>query len=199
MFARCNRHDDRSQLQLWLQLSCCSCCTAAHKLNMFISCDYPWLSHRLYKLKPVTWTSELIWHLESGRDWRDHKEYGRGGRRTLLCIGCTSVVQCERISVLQSTEMRNFSAAECGKAIRGNFICGTFHTCFSANYPLTKFLHSTFRKIPAPIIVRKSSRKNVECNLLSSMRIFTETNGSFLTWKLTLNNSTNPNAELLPY
>ena len=43
------------------------------------------------------------------------------GHRTLLCIGCTSVVQCERtVVVLGFAEMRNFSAAEYGKAISGN-------------------------------------------------------------------------------
>jgi len=59
-----------------------------------------------------------------------------------IVIGCTSVLQCERTVVLQSAEMRNFSAVECGKAI--GVICGTFCNGFSANHPLTTVL-SAFR------------------------------------------------------
>jgi len=88
------------------------------------------LLHWLYKLKPITSTSEMTWHLECGRDFevsriilkqllcylangpqRIRKER-TPGHLTLLCIGCTSVVQCERTVVLWSAEMRNFSAAE---------------------------------------------------------------------------------------
>ena len=61
---------------------------------------------------------------------------GNAGRLTLLCIGCTSVVQCEWTVVLRRSaemEMRNFSPAECGKATRGN---------------LRNVLHLTFRKLP---------------------------------------------------
>ena len=44
---------------------------------------------------------------------------GTVGHLTLLCIGCTSVVQCQRTVVLQCMEMRNFSAAECGESDKG--------------------------------------------------------------------------------
>ena len=83
----------------------------------------------------------------------DHKEYGRkgrAGRRTLLCIVCTSVVQCERTVVLRCAEMLHFSAAECGKAIRG-VICATFRTRFSANYPLTAF-RIPQSSLPRPVV-----------------------------------------------
>ena len=65
----------------------------------------------------------------------------------LLCIGCTSVVQCEQTVVLRSAEMWNFLAAECGKAITDNLrnvphlifhklpLETTFHIPHSAKYP----------------------------------------------------------------
>jgi len=57
----------------------------------------------------------------------------------MVCIGCTSVVQCERTVVLRSAEMRNFSAADCRKGTRGNV----------RNVPplifLDNFLHSAIR------------------------------------------------------
>ena len=68
---------------------------------------------------------------------------GTAGRRILLCIGCTSVVQCERTVVLWSAEMRNFSAAECRKAIRGN-LRNVPHLIFS-KLPLDNFPHSAIR------------------------------------------------------
>jgi len=89
------------------------------------------LSHWLYKLKPMTSISEMTWHLECGRDFEVNRnckkttlffgkqtpperilKEGTAGHWMLLCIGCTSVVQCERTLVLRSAEMRNLSAAE---------------------------------------------------------------------------------------
>jgi len=81
---------------------------------------------------------------------------GTVGRKTLLCIGCTSVVQCEQMVVLQSAKMQNFSAAEFGKAIRDN-LRNVPHLIFrklsldnfprSAKYPCRRFssFHSLFR------------------------------------------------------
>ena len=60
---------------------------------------------------------------------------GTTGCLTLVCIGCTSVLQCKRTVVLRSAKMRNFSVAECGKATRGNL----------RNVP-----HLIFRKLPLP-------------------------------------------------
>jgi len=59
----------------------------------------------------------------------------------LLCLGCTLVVQCERTVVLQSAEMWNFSAVECGKTIRGN-LRNVPHLIFR-KLPLDNFPHST--------------------------------------------------------
>jgi len=74
------------------------------------------------------------------RPRRIQKE-GTAGRLKLLCLGCTLVVQCERTVVLQSAEMRNLSAAECGKAIRGN-LRNVPHLIFR-KLPLDSFPHST--------------------------------------------------------
>ena len=68
---------------------------------------------------------------------------GTTGCLTLVCIGCTSVVQCERTVVLRSAKMRNFSAAECGKATRGN-LRNVPHLIFR-KLPLDNFLHSAIR------------------------------------------------------
>jgi len=127
------------------------------------------LSHRLYKLKAITLTREMMWHLECGSDFevnrnckknypilrqnrpkRIRKE-GNVGRLTLLCFGCTLVVQCEQRVVLQSVEMRNFSAAECGKAIRDN-LQNVPHLIFR-KLPLDNFPHSAIRKIPTPHVM----------------------------------------------
>jgi len=110
----------------------------------------------------------MMWHSERGRDfevnWNCKKlpcSLANGPQRIrkevtarrlmLLCIGCTSVVQCERTVVLQSTEMRNFSAAECGKAIRGNL--QNVSQLIFRKLPLDNFPHSTFRKILAPVCI----------------------------------------------
>jgi len=69
-------------------------------------------------VKLIEIVKKLPYSLANGphRIWKE----GTAGCLTLLCFGCTLVVQRERTVVLQSAEMRNFSAAECGKAIRGN-------------------------------------------------------------------------------
>ena len=146
-------------------------CPVSHELNMigFLRLSVR-LLHRLYQLKPITSTSEMTWHLECERDFEVSRncktttlffanglqriglrEERTAGRLTLLCIGCTSVVQRERTAVLQSAEMRNFSAAECGKAIRGN-LRNVLHLIFR-KLPLTTFRipQSAFRKILAPV------------------------------------------------
>jgi len=110
----------------------------SHILNMISFVQlFVRLLHWLYKLKPITSTREITWHLECGWDCEVHwnckkncrsfangaqtiQKEGTTGHLTQGCIGCTSVVQCERTVVLRSAEMRNFSSAECGKAIRGN-------------------------------------------------------------------------------
>ena len=73
------------------------------------------------------------------------------GRLTLLCIGYTSVVQCEQMAVLRSVEMQNFSAAECGKAIMDN-LRNVLHLIFRKLF-LDNFLQSAFCKIPAHDVV----------------------------------------------
>jgi len=95
----------------------------------------------------------MTWHLECGRveivkqlpcslangPQRIRKER-TPERLALLCIGCTSVVQCERTVVLWSVEMRNFSAAECGKAIMGNL--RNVPQLIFRKLPLDSFPHS---------------------------------------------------------
>jgi len=66
----------------------------------------------------------------------------------MVCIGCTSVVQCERTVVLPSAEMRNFSAADCGKATRGN-LRNVLHLIFR-KLPLDKFRNPHSAKYPRP-------------------------------------------------
>jgi len=120
------------------------------------------LSHRLYKLKPIISTSEMMRHLECGRDFevnqnckkvpcslangpqRIRKE-GTAGHRMLQCIGYTSVVQCEGTVVLRSVEMRIFRL---WNAIRGN-LRNVLHLIFH-KLPLDNFPHSVFCKIPTP-------------------------------------------------
>ena len=67
----------------------------------------------------------------------------------MVCIGCTSVMQCERTVVLRFAEMRNFSAAECGKATRGN-LRNVPHLIFR-KLPLDNFPHSA--KYPCPTVI----------------------------------------------
>jgi len=71
------------------------------------------------------------------------------GRLTLVCIGCTSVVQCEQTVVLWSAEMRNFSAAECGKVIMGN-LRNVPHLIF-CKLPLDNFPHSAKYSRPSQL------------------------------------------------
>jgi len=109
MFTRCDRRGDRSQLQLWLQLSCDS--GWFHPV-----CDRPrdcrtdytnWSqSHRPAKCRD-TWNVEGTLKLTeivkyrslANRPQRIRKE-GTAGHWTLLCIGYTSVAQCARTVVL---------------------------------------------------------------------------------------------------
>jgi len=137
---------------------------------MFSSCDRPCNCRigytNLSKSVEITLTSEMMWHLECGTDFEVNRnckknlscslangpqriwKEGTAWRLMLLCFGCTLVVQCERMVVLQSTEMQNFSAAECGKAIRSN-LRNVQHLIFR-KLPLDNFPQSAFRKIPAP-------------------------------------------------
>jgi len=89
------------------------------------------------------WSQEIVKKLPcsvANGPQRIQKE-GTAGRLTFLCIGCTSVVQCERTVVLRrSAEMQNFSLAECGKAIRGN-LRNVPHLIFFANYPWQKYYY----------------------------------------------------------
>ena len=166
MFTWRDHHGDRSQLQLWLPLSHDRVRSVLHELNIFHSCDracncstdYTIWSQSPWPLKWCdTWNVEetlklrnckknLSCSLANGpqRIWKE----GTAWRLMLLCFGCTLVVQCERTVVLQSTEMQNFSAAECGKAIRSN-LRNVQHLIFR-KLPLDNFPQSAFRKIPAP-------------------------------------------------
>jgi len=83
------------------------------------------LSHRLYKLKPFILTSKMMWHLECGTDF----EVNRNCKKTALFFGKRTKkirgysyqdVRWWKPAFLQSAEMRNFSAAKCGKVIKGN-------------------------------------------------------------------------------
>ena len=122
------------------------------------------LSHWLYKLKPIISTSEMIRHLECGRDFEVNQNCKKvpcslangpqrirkeetAGHRMLQCIGYTSVVQCEGTVVLRSVEMRIFG---CG--MQSGAICGTFCTWFSTNYPLTTFHILYSAKYPHPAL-----------------------------------------------
>jgi len=77
-----------------------------------------WKTLKLIEIVKINYRS-----LTNGQQkiWKE----GTVGCRMLACIGCTSVVQCEQTAVLRSVEMQNFSAAEYGKAIRGNLWNGS--------------------------------------------------------------------------
>jgi len=100
---------------------------------------------------------------------------GTAGRRMLLCIGCTFVVQCERTVVLRSAEMRNFSAAECGKAIRGN-LRNVPHLIFR-KLPLDNFPQSAFCRIPAPSLYAYTNTRG--CPIIRLLFMTFGANGSF--------------------
>jgi len=95
-----------------------------------------------YVLFDVQSSIELLYPINHFSFFRVSRDHG------MVCIGCTSVVQCERTVVLRSAEMRNFSAADCGKATRGN-LRNIPHLIFRI-LPLDNFPQSAFRKIPAP-------------------------------------------------
>jgi len=86
-------------------------------------------------------TNPVLWQTINGsqRIWNE----GTAGCRMLLCISCTSVVQCEQMVVLRSAGMRNFSAAQCGKVVRGN-LRTVLHLIFR-KLPLDNFLHLVVR------------------------------------------------------
>jgi len=123
------------------------------------------LSHRLYRLKPITSTSEMMWHLECRRVfevnrnckknypvlWQtDHKEYGGMGQREAWCCYTSVLHICCTMwanGSLRSAEMRNFSAAECRKAMKGN-LRSVLHLIF-CKLPLDNFPHSV--KYPHPL------------------------------------------------
>jgi len=163
---RCKSETHKSMIQLWLPLSCNRVRSVSHELSVFNSRDHPCNCRTDYtNWSQSHWPANWCDNLECGRELevnrnckktpyslasgqqRIQKE-GNAGRLTLLCIGCTSVVQCEWTVVLQSTEMQNFSAAECGKATRSNL--QTFPTWFSANYPLTTFRIPHSAEYPRP-------------------------------------------------
>jgi len=91
---------------------------------------------------------------------------GTAGHQTLLCIGCTSVVQCERTVVLRSAEIRNFSAAECGKATMGN-LWNVPHLIFR-KLLLDNFPHSAIR---IPQNTRALPRMQFQANSRRHLRI----------------------------
>jgi len=126
-------------------------CPVSHELNMI---SFVWssmrLSHRLYKLKPITSISEMAWHLECGRDF----EVNRNCKKTTMFFGKqTSRKNTERRDWLHicCTMRANISFAicgnaecfGCGKAIRGN-LRNVPHLIFR-KLPLDNFLHSAFR------------------------------------------------------
>jgi len=132
------------------------------------------LSHRLYKLNWFTLTSEMMWHLECGTDFEVNRNYKKNcpilwqmdhknmeGRHRVtpdvamlrLHISCTMRAN----GTLQSEEMWNFSAAECGTAIRGN-LWNVPHLIFR-KLPLDNFLHFAIR-IPQNNCARPSHIDN---------------------------------------
>jgi len=137
-------------------------CPVSHELNMigFVRLSVR-LSHRLYKLKPITSTSEMTWHLECERDFEvsqncktttlffgkrttKNNAYGRKGPRDAwrcymhrLHICCTTRVNC-------SFAIRgNVEFFGCGKAIRSN-LRNVPHLIF-CKLPLDNFSHSAIR------------------------------------------------------
>ena len=114
------------------------------------------LSHRLYKLKPIISTSEMIRHLETLKLiktvkkypvlWQtDHKEYGRKRPRDTGCCNASVthlLYNVRETVVLRSVEMRIFG---CG-------MHRTFCTWFSTNYPLTTFHILYSAKYPHPAL-----------------------------------------------
>ena len=73
-----------------------------------------------------------------------------------LHICCTTRPNCS----FAIREMRNFSAAECRKAIRGN-LRNVLHLIFR-KLPLNNFWNSAFRKIPAPTGKSEDSEYQLE-------------------------------------
>jgi len=159
MFTLCDRHGGRCGY--WLQLSWQQFCPVSHELNMisFVRSSV-WQSHQLYKLKPITSISEMTWHdtwnaketlklieivqkttLFFGK-WTTKKKNERKVHGTLdaamhlLHICYTMRANCS-FAICGNVE---FSAAECGKAIRGN-LRNIPHLIF-CKLPIDNFLHS---------------------------------------------------------
>jgi len=87
----------------------------------------------------------------------------------LVCISCTSVVQCERTVVLLSVEMWNFSAAECGKCTSANVYVyvGPAWEAYTRIVPgkairsnLRNVPHMIFRKLPPDNFPHSAIRMN---------------------------------------
>jgi len=131
-----------------------------------------------------------MWHLECGRDFEVNQnckkklpcslangpqriwKEGTAGPRTLLCICYTSVVQWERTVVLQSAELRNFSAAEWGKAIKDN-LQNVLHLIF-CKLPLDNFPHSVFHKIPAPLPLTSQTKLTITLTINRKTKLILE-------------------------
>ena len=102
------------------------------------------LSHWLYKLKPFTLTSEMMWHLECGTDFEVNRKckncpilWQMDQKNTGLFLPRRPLVETSIFAICGKAEF--FS---CGKVIRDNLIF--------RKLPLDNFPQSAFRKIPAP-------------------------------------------------
>jgi len=142
MFTWCDRRDDRSQL-------CdrpCYCRTdytdwsQSHQPAKW--CD-TWNVEEFLKLIEIVKNYPVLWQT-------DHKEYGGMGQREAWCCYTSVLHICCTMwanGSLRSAEMRNFSAAECRKAMKGN-LRSVLHLIF-CKLPLDNFPHSV--KYPHPL------------------------------------------------
>jgi len=136
-------------------------CPVSHELNMisFVRLSMR-PSQRFYKLKPITSTIEMTWHLECGRDFQEivkkYRSLADGpqriqkertmGRDAGYCYALVAhLLYNVGKLVLWSAEMRNFSAEACGKAIRGNL--RNVPLLIFCKLPLDNLPHSAIRKI----------------------------------------------------
>ena len=147
MFTWRDRRGDRSQLQLWLPLTCDRIHSVSHELNMFSSCDRAYNCRTDYTnwLMPFTLTTEMMRHLECGQTLKLREIF----KKTALFFGKWSKrirgysyqdVRWWKPAFLQCAEMQNYWPAEYGKVIKGN-LWNVLHFIFR-KLSLENFRHS---------------------------------------------------------
>jgi len=127
------------------------------------------LSQRLYKLKPITSTSEMMWHWECGRDcevnWNCKKLpfFGKWTTKNTEGRDCrtpdTAMHRLHNAHLLyNASEQQSCDPRKCGIFWLQNaekqqgVICKTFHTWLSANYP-DNFPHPAFQSNPIQCVL----------------------------------------------